>query len=163
VTQSGSAELDAIVVLGCPVRPDGTPSPSLHRRALLGARLFLDGRAPRVVMSGGVTRRGLPSEAAAAAAVAIEAGVPSAAIVVEDRSRSTIENARFSAAILGSDARIVLVSDRHHLRRARWIFAPHFAHVDAEGAVGTWRSRVKGTLRELPLLPFYGARRALGW
>jgi uncharacterized SAM-binding protein YcdF (DUF218 family) len=154
--------LDAIVVLGCPVGPDGAPSPSLRRRALLGAELFLAGRAPRLVVSGGVTRSGLPSEAAAAAEVAIEVGVPSAAVTLEDRSRSTIENARFSADILGNDARIVIVSDQHHLRRARWIFAPHFAQVESEGAVGTWRSRVKGTLRELPLLPIYAVRLVLG-
>lgn len=153
--------LDAIVVLGCPVALDGRASPTLVRRAALGARLYLDGRAPRVVFSGGVTRAARVSEAAAAAAVARALGVPEPAITLEDRSQTTEENARFSAQLLGPEAHVLLVTDDYHLRRARWIFAPHFARVDAEGARGPLDARIRGVLRELPLLPFYAAKLAI--
>jgi uncharacterized SAM-binding protein YcdF (DUF218 family) len=111
-----------------------------------------------VIFSGGVTRAGLPSEAFAARAVALELGVPTSACLVEDRSRSTEENARFVAAMLPPRARVVIVTDGYHLRRARWIFAPHFAHVEGEGAVGPWDTRLRGALREVPLLPFYAVK-----
>ena len=39
---------DAIVVLGCRVRPDGTASPALARRTRHAARLYREGLAPRL-------------------------------------------------------------------------------------------------------------------
>ena len=153
--------LDAIVVLGCPVAADGRANASLVRRAALGVHLFASGRAPRVVFSGGVTRVGRPSEAAAAAAVARTLGLPSGVITLEERSRTTTENARFVAELLGRDARIVIATDDYHVRRARWIFRPHFAHVEGVGARGPLDARFRGTLRELLLLPFYAVKLAL--
>lgn len=149
---------EAIVVLGCPVARDGAATPTLARRARLGGGLFAEGRAPRVVLSGGVTRPGLPSEAAAAATIVRAEGVPPSAIVIEDRSRTTEENARMVRELLGDGVSIVLVTDRYHLRRARWIFAPHFARVEGEGVVGPWDTRLRGVLREVPLLPFYAVK-----
>lgn len=153
--------LDAIVVLGCPVAPDGRPTRTLARRAALGVSLFERGRAPRVVFSGGVTRAGLSSEAAAAAEVARGLGLPESASILEDRSRSTEENARFVAELLGPGARIVLATDGFHVMRARWIFMAYFAHVEGEGTVGSWSTRLRGGLREVPLVPFYALKLAL--
>lgn len=154
-------ELDAIVVLGCPVGADGRASASLARRAALGAHLFASGRAPRVVFSGGITRAGRVSEAAAAAVVARVLGLSSDVIALEERSLTTEENARFASELLGRSARIVIATDDYHVRRARWIFAPHFAHVEGEGAHGPFDARVRGALRELPLLPLYAAKLAI--
>jgi uncharacterized SAM-binding protein YcdF (DUF218 family) len=57
--------------------------------------------------------------------VAVQHGVPPQAIVVEERSLSTEENAIQAAALLRAQGwtEAVLVSDDFHLWRAHWMFA----------------------------------------
>jgi len=87
--------------------------------------LFHQGYAPFILCTGGVGRGGVSSEAAYCAQIAQNAGVPAAAIVLEERSHSTEENAIQAAAIMQERdwQTAVLVSDDYHLWRARWIFA----------------------------------------
>jgi uncharacterized SAM-binding protein YcdF (DUF218 family) len=58
------------------------------------------------------------------AGLAEAAGVPRSALLVENQSRNTIENALFSAQLLQARniRRIILVSDRVHLPRAALLF-----------------------------------------
>jgi uncharacterized SAM-binding protein YcdF (DUF218 family) len=99
--------------------------------------LWRAGVAPRILFSGGGPNRAAP-EAAAMRAYALEAGVPADAIETEERSRSTLQNARFSADRLGGfPDRIVLVTDGFHLPRAwasfRWAGAREIDLVRAPG------------------------------
>jgi uncharacterized SAM-binding protein YcdF (DUF218 family) len=140
----------AIVVLGCSVGADGRASPALARRVREGARLWHEGRAPILVLTGGVGTHP-PSEARAAREIALERGVPEDAIVLEERSTSTEENARFARELVTAE-RVLLVTDGFHALRARRIFGRFFAHVDfAPVTAGPW-VRGKGALREVPLL-----------
>ncbi len=109
---------DVIVVLGGGV--DGTARRTQHAVAL-----FHRGYAPYILCTGGVGRGSRFSEAAYCAQIAQQAGVPAAAIVLEERSRSTEENAIQAAAIMQARGwqTAVLVSDDYHLWRARWIFS----------------------------------------
>jgi uncharacterized SAM-binding protein YcdF (DUF218 family) len=128
----------AIVVAGCKVMPDGRPSPALERRVRLA--VSLRHLAPRLVLTGG--RVGGPiSEAEAGAALAVSLGVPEAAIVLEDRSRNTCENARFTAALLPADTPLLVVSCGYHRWRCERYFRQHFTHVDSAGAASErpWR------------------------
>jgi uncharacterized SAM-binding protein YcdF (DUF218 family) len=112
---------DTIVVLGCRVRLDGTPSSQLRRRAALGVALYDAGAAPRLLLSGG----GEPvSEAQVMAELAKAAGVPPGALLCEATSRNTAENALNSASLLRELglSRVLLVSSRAHLPRARCLF-----------------------------------------
>src|SRR6476620_466179 len=71
---------EAIVVLGCRVRPDGSPSSPMRRRVALAVTLYQSGAAPLLVLSGG----GAPvSEAQAMAELARAAGVPGTALLCE--------------------------------------------------------------------------------
>jgi uncharacterized SAM-binding protein YcdF (DUF218 family) len=110
----------AIVVLGCSLR-DGRPTPALGRRVACGVARWQEGAAPLLVMTGGGD--GL-TEAAAMAALASKAGVPGAALLLECKARNTVENALNSARLLRARdlSRILLVSDRYHLPRARLLF-----------------------------------------
>jgi len=148
---------DAIVVAGCRVLPSGEPSEALARRAALAHTLFEEGRAPRVVFTGGVGRHG-PSEASVAAEHAVSLGLPRQVVVLEDRSTSTRENAEFAARILGADARVLVVTDAYHVFRARRVFARVFAH--AEGAGVPMREEVLAHAlpRELFAVLIYAAR-----
>jgi len=118
----GRGRADAIVVLGCRLKPDGSPSGSLRRRVALGVRLYQEGAAPILLLSGGGT--GPCPEAAAMQDLALAAGVPESALLVEAESRNTSENARNSARLLRADgkSRVLLVSDRLHLPRAALLF-----------------------------------------
>ncbi len=139
---------DAIVVCGCRVRPDGTAGPALTRRTRLAVTLFEAGRAPRLVLTGGLGRY-RPSEARAAADVATRLGVPEERMLLESGSHSTEDNARFAAALLGRDARVLVVTDAYHVFRAERVFRRYFAEAHGVGFVGTRAGRIEGALREV--------------
>lgn len=113
---------DAIVVLGCQLFSGGRPSERLRRRVALGIGLYRDGAASLILMSGGGT--GPISEAAVMRDLALEAGVPDTALLLDAASRNTFENAAYTARLLHGigKRRIVLVSDRAHLPRASRMF-----------------------------------------
>ncbi len=115
---------DVIVVLGSGLRRDGSPGPSLYRRTAKAADLYHEGIAPSLICTGGFTAGQIRSEAAACADLLVERGVPASAIVLEESSRSTLENAIHTREIMA--ARVwdtaVVVSDGYHLLRAEWIF-----------------------------------------
>jgi uncharacterized SAM-binding protein YcdF (DUF218 family) len=75
------------------------------RVAERGARLFLEGRAPLLILSGGLGNltRGIwdEPEATKFARIAREMGVPEESMLIEDRSTNTGENVRFTRALLG--------------------------------------------------------------
>lgn len=113
---------DAIVVLGASLGPDDSLTPILAERVASAAALFAAGAAPRVVTTGGVTGRASRAEAAVLAEALVAAGVPHAAIVVEDRAQTTFDNARLTAALLAPGARVWLVTQPFHAKRAEHLF-----------------------------------------
>jgi uncharacterized SAM-binding protein YcdF (DUF218 family) len=113
---------DAIVVLGSPVRADGSLTDVVEERVRAGVALWRRGVAPMLCLTGG---RGpgvvaAISEAEAMARRARELGVPSAAIVVEDASRNTSTNARNIKMLLNQSGvnRVVVVTQPFHSRRS---------------------------------------------
>lgn len=119
------------IVLGAAVWPGGTPSPALRRRAERAAALYRAGAVELIVASGGIGRHA-PSEAEAIRDVVTALGVPEAAVLLEDRSRNTRENLRFSQVLLPDGAKVLIVSDGWHLPRARLI--AHRMGLRAKGA-----------------------------
>ena len=114
---------DVAVVLGAAVEPDGRPSAALLRRVAHGVSLYHAGRVRMLLMSGGLVHHP-PAEDDLMRAAAVAAGVPEAAVMVEDRSRNTLENAIFSAEIIAAEGwrRIMVVTDHYHLPRALYTF-----------------------------------------
>ncbi len=83
--------------------------------------LYHAGVAPALLLSGG----GHPvSEAEVMRRLALAAGVPESALLVEPLSRNTLENATHVAGLLASrpGTAIILVTDRYHAFRARLLF-----------------------------------------
>lgn len=119
-----AAHADVIIILGSGLNADGEPGPAMRRRVGRGAELWREGYAPYVLCSGGVGLRQTRSEADACAALLRSHGVPDWAIILEDQSRSTEENALFTAAIMDERGfqTALIVSDGYHLLRASWIF-----------------------------------------
>lgn len=94
---------DAIVVLGCRVESDGTPSKAAARRCEAAAEAFSAGLSPVVVASGG-RRWGRWVEAIQLRARLVHLGVPDESILVELCSLTTAENALYSAALVREHA-----------------------------------------------------------
>ena len=110
--------VDAIVVLGA-AQYNGRPSAILKSRLEHAIDLYDAGLAHYLVVTGGKAEGDRTTEAASARAFAIQRGVPSAAILVEDRGRTTLESLRGVAGVLRDHdlATALFVSDRTHMLR----------------------------------------------
>jgi uncharacterized SAM-binding protein YcdF (DUF218 family) len=108
----------AIIVLGA-AQYNGRPSQILRARVEHAIDLYEDGVAPYLIVTGGKAEGDLTTEAATARALALLRGVPEAAILSEDRGRTTLESLRGAAAILRDHdlQTAVFVSDRTHMLR----------------------------------------------
>jgi uncharacterized SAM-binding protein YcdF (DUF218 family) len=120
---------EALVVLGGAVHiPNSVHTRSAltdpSDRVLRTARLYRAGKAPLVLCSGGnnpvTSRPDRPPEARIIQRLLEEWGVPAEAILVEDRSVNTRENALFSFAMLRSKniRHILLITSATHMPRA---------------------------------------------
>lgn len=113
---------DVIVVLGCKVYPDGTPSPMLAARLERGLAVWRAGLAPILIVSGdGQAREGV-DEAAAMKAWLVARGVPEGAAVADGSGVNTHATAVFTAAWLRAHGArsAVGVSSYFHLPRIRY-------------------------------------------
>lgn len=115
---------DVIIVLGAGMTRDGRPNWALRQRSEHAAELWKIGYAPMVICTGGVGRNTTRSEADGCREVLEREGVPRSAILLEDTSRSTEENALNSRAIMDAEGweNAIIVSDSYHVFRARHIF-----------------------------------------
>lgn len=110
---------DVVLILGRELARD-RPTAVFRARLEHGARLWREGWAPELVVSGGMTGDATRSEAEAGREVLLELGVPPAVIGIEAGSRHTLENlfnVRETMRRRGL-TRFLLVSDPLHLARA---------------------------------------------
>jgi uncharacterized SAM-binding protein YcdF (DUF218 family) len=109
---------DAIVVMGA-AQYNGVPSRVFAARLDHAVALYFAGVAPRIVVTGGKAVGDRTTEAAAGRAFAIELGVPPEDILMEDRSRTTLESIRGVSGLLAANGArtAVFVSDRPHMLR----------------------------------------------
>jgi uncharacterized SAM-binding protein YcdF (DUF218 family) len=150
---------DAIVVLGAALRRDGSPSAALDRRVRHAARLYVDGWAPRIVLTGGACDGHGESEAAAMAWVARLAGVPDGSIILEPEACSTLENAVYSKRILRRHGwrRVLLVTDGFHMPRARSVFRAQGIEADPAPVPGSGGHPLR-LVREAAAIAYYALR-----
>jgi len=127
---------DAIVVLGGGSnyawldRPDVDPAKLRSSRLAAGARAWHAGKASKVILSGGGV--GNTTEARRMADAIQRLGVPQDALLLEERSHDTRDNARFSTALLeaGHGGRhVLLVTSALHMPRATLLFTQAGAEV----------------------------------
>lgn len=116
-------EAAAIIALGANSTNGGGISGESEERIRRAVELFEAGAAPVLVVTG-ASAQSPDSVAAAMRDYAVEAGVPETAILVEDQSHSTLQNALFTADLeeLDKSQPVLLVTHRYHLPRARASF-----------------------------------------
>jgi uncharacterized SAM-binding protein YcdF (DUF218 family) len=139
----------AIVVLGA-AQYDGRPSPVFAARLDHAIDLYLAGRAPVLVVTGGKQPGDRTTEAATARGYAVRRGVPEAAILLEDEGRTTVESISSVARILAAagipDA--LFVSDPTHMLRVLLIARD-------EGVEADPLRRLRATIHEVGALAQY--------
>lgn len=123
--QNNAEPSDVIIVLGAGLRRDGRPGDALWRRSLVAAQAYREGYAPAIICTGGVSENQTRSEAEGCRDILLREGVPDTAIVLEELSRSTEQNAINTKAIMAARGwqRAVIVTDSFHMLRAGWIFS----------------------------------------
>ncbi|MBI1281818.1 MAG: YdcF family protein [Anaerolineaceae bacterium] len=117
---------DVIVILGAGVQRDNTPGLAMRRRVSHAADLWRAGYAPVVICTGGKPENRSRSEADTCAELLLkEQGLPESAVLLEDQSRSTEENAMFTRKLMQEHGwqSVIISSDNYHVFRARRLFA----------------------------------------
>ena len=110
--------VDAILILGHRLEPDGSPSDDQIRRVDCAVAHWRETNAPVIMPCGGLTPGHDRTEAEVMRDLLIARGVPEGIIHLEDRSRVTIENVRNARALLGDGKRVALVTSDYHVERA---------------------------------------------
>lgn len=132
------------------------PGAVYRARLTRAARLAAADPGLVLVVLGGVTRAGLPSEAAAGRDLLIALGVAPQRIVIEDSSRHTLENLRAFRAHFASGARPdLLVTSRLHLARSLRMAEGLGLALLPCGAEDAARLQLLGLLREAFFLHWY--------
>ena len=131
---------DAIIILGCRVRKDGTLTNLLKSRvdrAIEFSKMQkeITGKDIIFVPSGGKGNDETISEAQAMKNYLIEQGIKEENIIIEDKSTNTVENIKFSNKIIKdnikSDAKIAFSTSNYHVFRAGII--ANNQNIDIEG------------------------------
>lgn len=116
---------DIIVVLSAWAMPSGEMNESGLRRAITASRLYREGAAPSILITGSPpTAEDEGNVLTASVRFLEEIGVPASAIAVEDKSYNTRDSAVNVAQLarVRGWRRIVLVTDGFHMLRARLAF-----------------------------------------
>ncbi|MBR3641553.1 MAG: YdcF family protein [Oscillibacter sp.] len=178
---------DVIIILGCGIKKDGTPTPLLRGRcdrALAFAREqeALTGKAPVFVTSGGQGPNEVISERASMKRYLMEQGVGEERIYEENRSTDTRENMAFSKEIIrrfAPDAKVAFSTTNYHVfrsgllsrrvkmrsvgmgARTRWYFWPNAAVREFAGLLTS--HRVKQGLILGGMVVFYAVLTVLAY
>ncbi|QDU78657.1 hypothetical protein Pla110_03610 [Polystyrenella longa] len=121
---------DYIAVFGCRALEDGTPSSSLRNRMLTGIELYQEGLAPTLLLSGG-PGEGEFHETAVMRQLALEAGLPESALVIDEQGWDTgdtifnvkqfLTQQQGMAAPGAASPSVLAVSNFYHLPRIQMV------------------------------------------
>lgn len=136
---------DCILVLGCLVKDDGTPSNMLHDRLQRGVELYEMGAAPKLLMSGDHGRADY-DEVNAMKQFALNAEIPSADVFMDHAGFSTYESLYRAKEVFGVK-KVVIVTQKYHLYRALYI-ADQLG-LEAVGVAADYRSYAGQTYRDI--------------
>lgn len=135
--QDSLAKVEAIVVVS---------GGDTDARITEGVRLYQQKWAPKLVFSGAAAE-GDVSNALAMKRIAVVSGVPTEDIIIEENSKTTAENADFTAKIIQDNGikSIILVTSPYHQRRAytqfRSFLGKDFIILNHSATDTTWRKQ----------------------
>ena len=145
--QNAGEHFDIILVLGCAVRSDGTPSHMLEDRIKTSVSAYQNGLADAILMSG--DRHEGYDEVGAMEREAKEQGVSAEQILLDPQGYSTYESV-FNLLEKHKDKRILIVTQEYHLYRALYIAQK--LGIEAYGIsadLRTYKKQLQYDLREI--------------
>ena len=146
-----------VVVLGCKLRSNGSPTPELVQRVGAACSAFQQRKSEvSLLFAGGGM---LPvKEATIMQSLAEQNGVDRQHIHTSPNGNSTLENAVFAQHHLGNTAHVVVITSLYHVDRVQYIFDKVFdkvevkvAGIKVEGAGAQTFVREKQLLADLKL------------
>lgn len=138
-------DMDCILVLGCQVMRDGTPSHMLEDRLRRGVELFERNTAPKLLMSGDHGQEDY-NEVRTMKRYATDAGVASSHVFMDHAGFSTYESL-YRAKHVFQVKRVVIVTQKYHLYRALHI--ADALGIEAWGVAADYRSYAGQSVREV--------------
>jgi uncharacterized SAM-binding protein YcdF (DUF218 family) len=131
-------KVDTLIVLGCPTKADGSPTPEQRERVMEGVREFKKGISSHIIMTGTAAHNRFV-EAHAMAMLAEANGVPPSAIFEEDQAHDTIQNIYYSDKIMEANGwhTTEVVSSPYHLPRTILILR-HYPQLQWETHAAQW-------------------------
>ena len=129
-------DADCIIVLGCLVRNNETPSHMLEDRLITGVELFKSGAAPKLLMSGDHGRKNY-DEVNVMKNFAVESGVDSQDVFMDHAGFSTYES-MYRAKEIFAAKKVIIVTQSYHLSRA--LYDAHGVGLEAYGVAADRRS-----------------------
>lgn len=152
---SSPKKSDVIIILGCRVNGD-IPSNFLMDRTMEGAKLYKEGYAKSIIVSGGQGNKEDISEAECMKRILIKEGIPENKIILEDNSRNTNQNLKYSFNIMKKEGfkSAILVSNRFHLGRIKMLAKRYKIDSSFSGTFNTKyiTSEILGAIREMPAI-----------
>ncbi|ANE52721.1 YdcF family protein [Flavisolibacter tropicus] len=123
---------DAAIILTGLTDMDKSPHDRVYTnkgadRVLHTLQLYKLGKVQHIIISGGngSLKEKITTEAESLRQLLVQAGVPDSVILMEDKSRNTYENARFTKQLLSQHPdlkKLLLVTSAFHMRRAEACF-----------------------------------------
>ncbi|WP_206214174.1 ElyC/SanA/YdcF family protein [Adlercreutzia sp. ZJ304] len=137
--------IDCVLVLGCGVNADGSPSDMLADRLKQGISLYGHNVAPKILMSGDHGSQDY-NEVGTMKAIAINAGIPSKDVFMDHAGFSTYES-MYRARDIFQAKRIIVVSQSYHLFRA--LYVAEKLGLDAYGVASDLRPYAGQMMRDV--------------
>lgn len=147
---------DYVLILGCAIKKDGTLYPLIRGRAdramaFYHAQKQQTGTAPVLVPSGGQGSDEVIAEGEAVRRYLLGCGIPEEDILAETASANTLQNMRFSKALIDErtkDARVIFSTTNYHVFRSGVLAASVGLHADGIASKTKWYFWPNAQLRE---------------
>ena len=137
--------VDCILVLGCLVKDDGSPSAMLQDRLRRAVELYDLGAAPKLLMTGDHGRENY-DEVATMKQYAMDAGIASENVFMDHAGFSTYESI-YRAKEIFQAKKILIVTQEYHLYRA--IYIANRLGLEAYGVSSDYRTYVGQSMRNV--------------
>ncbi|MEI6855913.1 YdcF family protein [Psychrilyobacter sp.] len=139
ITRAGLEKVDCYVVLGGGIYDNspkslssttGSPSKAALFRLIEGVRLYKES-PKKIIITGGIVYDGEKSEGSIYSELMVDLGIPSSDIIIEGKSKTTEENAKFTKGLMEIDGykKIVLITSATHMKRSKYIFEKYGVEV----------------------------------
>lgn len=145
---------DYIIILGCMIKKDGTLYPLIRGRVDRAIQFYQEqlqatGKKAVFVPSGGKGANEPTSEAEAMKRYLLEQGIEENQIQMEDQSKNTLQNMRFSKKLIGEGKKVAFSTTNFHVFRSGIIAGQVELDTEGMGSPTKWYFWPNAYIREV--------------